>query len=85
MNISSVPAKISSILILKLSFLYGVAMSKSKKTDIVDNLIRHFRSTTIESLLRAGFSSESAKSVIDAFDKINRDEYRYIRRIVDRK
>jgi hypothetical protein len=60
-------------------------MSKKKKSDVVDNLISHFRLTMIEALTKSDCGIDSIKKIVKEFDKINVDEYRYIRRIVEGK
>jgi hypothetical protein len=60
-------------------------MSKKKKSDVVDDLIHHFRASAFEAILFAGLDRVTADKVIKHFDNINKNEYRYIHRIVDRK
>jgi hypothetical protein len=60
-------------------------MSSAKKSDIVEDLVTHFRSSMFEAMLFAGLDRATAYKAIKHFDKINQDEYRYIHRIVDKK
>jgi hypothetical protein len=58
-------------------------MNKKKKSDVVDDLIHHFRTSMIEAMNSAGVEKAMADKTIKYFQKINQDEYRYIRRILD--
>jgi hypothetical protein len=60
-------------------------MNKNKKSDVVDDLISHFRSSVFEAMLFAGIDRVTADKTMKHFDKINQNEYRYIHRIVDKK
>jgi hypothetical protein len=60
-------------------------MSKNKKSDVVEDLIHHFRASAFEAILFAGLDRVTADKVMSHFDRINQNEYRYIHRIVDKK
>lgn len=60
-------------------------MSKSKGSNVVDDLIYHFRSSTLECIISSGVDKKTAKLIMSNLDKMNRDEYRYIHRILDKK
>lgn len=60
-------------------------MTKKIQIDYTDKVINYFRSTVFEAVMSSGIDRDLGYKIIRNFDKINQNEYKYIRRMIEEK